>query len=234
MTNKDLLGSIRAISIESPVDIIIKQIKNLISSGEIQPGAKLPPERKLAEKFGVGRSYVREAIKKLEFYGIVRTVPQSGTKVAGLGIAALEGLIADVLVMHEDDFSSLVETRYILETQSVRLAAQRRNDNHLRVLKQAFIDYEKEVHAGNSALDQDLMFHLKIAEASQNDVLKSLMLLITPDVLKNYSNKNVCADGKANKALEEHRTILETIIAQDADKAEATMKLHLKDILISV
>ena len=70
----------------TPADKIIKQIRNLITSGQLNPGDKLPSERKLAEKFGVGRTSVRDAIRKLEFYGILKTLPQSGTVVTGIGL----------------------------------------------------------------------------------------------------------------------------------------------------
>lgn len=227
----DVLQNLKSIEIESPVDIIIRQIQDLITSGEIAPGTKLPSERKLAEKFGVGRSYVREAIKKLEFYGILKTHPQSGTLVAGIGITALEGLIADILKLHDEDFSSLVETRYILELQSARFAAMRRTDEDIAELKKALLEYEREVLEGNQAIEQDLMFHIKIVEASKNDVLKSLMLIITPDILRNYSSKNVCGDGKTYGALKDHKDILQAIINEDPDAAEQSMKDHLSEIV---
>lgn len=233
MAQRDLLRNLTEIEIESPVDIIIRQIRNLIVDGELTPGEKLPPERKLAEKLGIGRGYVREAIKKLEFYGILKTLPQSGTIVSGIGITALEGLISDVLKLHEDDFSSLIETRYILEVQSARLAALRRTDEDLILLEEAYTAYKKEVMQGKQGIDQDLIFHLKIAETSKNHVLKSLMMLITPDILRNYVSKNVCGDGKFYKALDEHRQILQAIKEQNPDKAEAVMTEHLSEILNS-
>ncbi len=231
MKNSDLLQNFTEINIKSPVDIIIGQIKELISSGEIQPGTKLPPERKLAEQFGIGRSYVREAIRRLEFYGIVRVLPQSGTIVAGLGIAAIEGLISNVLQLTEDDFSSLVETRYILEISAAKMAATRRTDQDIEELTEALKNYEREVKNENQGIDQDLMFHLKIAEVSKNQVLKSLMMLITPDILNNYLKKDVCGDGKFHEALSEHKEILDAIIAKDPDKAEKCMQNHLSRIL---
>ena len=133
----NLLANFQEINIESPVDKIIRQIRSLITNGHLKPGDKLPPERKLAERLGVGRTNVRDAIKKLEFYGILKTMPQSGTIVAGLGIAALEGLITDVLKMEESDFRSLVETRVILEVQSARLAAEKRTEEDLENIKKA-------------------------------------------------------------------------------------------------
>ena len=85
LVDMEVLNNFKEIQVVSPSDKIIEQIRELISSGQIKPGDKLPPERKLSEKFGVGRSYVRNAIRKLEFYGIVKTLPQSGTVVSGLG-----------------------------------------------------------------------------------------------------------------------------------------------------
>ena len=118
----------KEIVIETPVDKIIKQLRGLIASGHLKAGDKLPSERKLSDKFGVSRNYVRDALQKLEFYGILKTLPQSGTVVAGIGIAALEGLISDVLKIEDSDFASLVETRVLLETETSRLAAERRTD----------------------------------------------------------------------------------------------------------
>ena len=92
-----MLESLNKIEVEHPDDLIIKQIRELISSGTIKPGEKLPPERKLAEHLGVSRGQIREAINKLQFYGIVKVQPQSGTIVTGIGIVALEGLITCLL-----------------------------------------------------------------------------------------------------------------------------------------
>jgi len=118
-----MLKNLQKIQIENPVDLIISQIKELISSGVLKPGEKLPPERKLAEHLGVSRGQVREAIAKLQLYGIVKVQPQSGTTVNGIGIVALEGLITDILELEQSDFKSLVETRILLETEAARLAA---------------------------------------------------------------------------------------------------------------
>ena len=85
-----MLDSFEKIEIKSPVDLIISQINNLIKSGALKPGDRLPSERKLAEHLGVTRTQVRDAINKLQFYGIVRVNPQSGTVVNGIGITALE------------------------------------------------------------------------------------------------------------------------------------------------
>ncbi|TRX59515.1 FadR family transcriptional regulator [Fulvivirga sp. M361] len=228
---KEILNNFSEIVIEKPVDKIIHQIRELISSGQLQPGDKLPSERMLSERFGVGRTNVRDAIKKLEFYGILKTLPQSGTVVAGFGIVALEGLITDVLMLEGNDFHSLVETRVLLESNSAKLAAMRRTDDDIVSLSKALNAYEKAVKAGKSAVEEDLLFHLEIAEASKNSVLKSLMLIVTPDILTAFKENDICGGDRPELALEEHHAILDHITKRDAVHAEQSMRIHLSDIL---
>ena len=99
---------------------IISKIRDLINYKNLEPGDKLPSERMLSEKFGVSRSNVREAIQKLEFYGLLKSKPQSGTFVADIGQIAMNGMIEDILRLEEPDFKSLVETRILLELKKVR------------------------------------------------------------------------------------------------------------------
>ena len=229
---KDVLKNFQEIKIETPVDKIIRQIRELITSGQLNPGDRLPPERKLALKLGVGRTNVRDAIRKLEFYGILKTLPQSGTIVAGMGITALEGLITDVLKIENSDFTSLVETRILMETESARLAALRRTEKDIESIQKALEAYSSKVQLNNNQqiVEEDLMFHLKIAEASKNTVLKSLMLIITPDIINNFIKLDVCKDDRNQNALIEHEVIVKHIIAQDADAAAEAMRIHLKEV----
>lgn len=227
----EVLKNLREIVVKSPVDLIISQIRELISSGQLKPGDRLPSERMMSERFGVGRTYVRDAISKLEFYGILKTLPQSGTVVSGLGITALEGLISDILQMEGHDFHSLVETRVLLETNSAHFAALRRTKEDLSAINMALHAYEAAVQDGKPSVEQDLLFHLKIVEAAKNSVLMSLMMVITPDILKYFTENNVCSGNRPRTALTEHYEILNHIETQNAEKAEQAMRSHLEDIL---
>lgn len=226
-----MLNNFREIAIETPVDKIIKQIRGLITSGQIKPGDRLPSERKLAERLGVGRTHVRDAIAKLEFYGILKTMPQSGTVVAGIGITALESLITDVLKLENSDFASLVETRVILEIQAARLAAERRTVDDIITIQKALDAYSEKVQNNEPAVEEDLLFHLKIAEASKNNVLKSLMMIITPDIVYSFTQLEICKDGRFNRAMEEHKVILQHILDKNPDLAAKAMEEHLKDVI---
>lgn len=227
---KTVLDNFEEIVYIKPADIIINQIKNLIGSGQLKPGEKLPSERKLSEKLSVSRSAVRDAIKKLEFYGILRTHPQSGTVVAGMGTTALQGLISDILNVDGRDFKSLVETRIILEINSVKLAAERRTDDNIGKIEQALNIYHEKLNQGLPTVEEDLMFHLEIIEATQNQVLKSLMMVITPDIISNFVKYDICGDDVKMERYREHQTILNSIIDKDPEKAANAMETHLKYI----
>ena len=229
MTDK-VLDNFEQIVYTKPSDVIINQIKSLIVSGQLKSGDKLPSERKLSEKLSVSRSAVRDAIKKLEFYGILKIHPQSGTVVAGMGITALKGLISDILKVDGSDFKSLVETRIILEINSVRMAAERRTPEHIAKIQEALDNYNEKLKLGLPTVEEDLMFHLEIAEASQNPVLKSLMMVITPDIISNFIKYDVCGEEVKVSRLNEHKEILDHIVNQNVEEAGRTMEIHLNDI----
>lgn len=226
-----MLKNLSNIQVKNPVDLIIFQIRDMISSGAIKPGEKLPPERKLAEQFNVSRGQIREAINKLKFYGILKVLPQSGTIVESIGITAIEGLIKDILKIEKADFKSLIDTRVLLEVEAARLAAINRTPDDIVQLSIALDAYETKLKREQIAVEEDLLFHIKIAEASKNTVLKSMMIIITPDILKNFISLKVCKENEQHKTIHEHRAIFNYIVEQDASKAASAMEFHLHDVI---
>lgn len=205
---------------------IISKIGELINFKNLEPGDKLPSERMLSEKFGVTRSNVREAIQKLEFYGILDSIPQSGTFVANIGVIAMNGMIEDILRLEDPDFKALVETRILLELKTVRLAALRRSDEDLEKIKAALDAYSKKVLKGEDAVQEDLLFHLAIAKASGNSIMNNFMLIITPEIITNFEKYHVCDKNLANRGIEEHNNIYNAIKVQDPMLAKQKMKDH--------
>ena len=226
-----LIDNIKAIQVESPVDKIIDQLKQLILSGQLKPGDRLPSERALSERFGVGRSYIREAILKLEFYGLLRTNPQSGTYVAGLSINVIENIISDIIKFNKDSFNSLVEARCHLEFTIIKLAAERRSEQDIEEIRAAMEEYEQKISSGApSAVEEDMIFHIKIAKAAKSSVLESMILFIIPDLIKSIVENNVCGKNRVHRSIPEHREIYEAIVSQDIDRAERAMVAHLDEI----
>ncbi len=207
---------------------IISQIRDLINYKNLEPGDKLPSERTLSEKFNVSRSTIREAIQKLEFYGLLKSIPQSGTFVANIGVIALNGMIEDILRLDEPDFKSLVETRILLELKTARLAALRRDENDLKLMKDALDAYENKVIQGEDAVQEDLLFHLAIARASKNSSMNTLMLMITPGIITNFEKYHVCNADQTFLGIQEHNDIYNAIKIKDPKLAKEKMKAHFK------
>ncbi len=209
---------------------IISQIRDLMNFKNLEPGDKLPSERMLSEKFGVSRTNIREAIQKLEFYGLVYSKPQSGTFVADIGQVAMNGMIEDILRLEEPDFKSLVETRILLELKTVRLAAQRRTRADLNQMQMALEAYAEKVTNGEDAVQEDLLFHLAIAKASGNSTMNTFMLIITPEIITNFEKYHVCDKGLAFRGIEEHQEIFDAIKEQNPQLAKEKMKIHFKTL----
>lgn len=209
---------------------IISQIRDLINLKNLEPGDKLPSERMLSEKFEVSRSIIREAIEKLEFYGLLKSVPQSGTFVANIGAIAMNGMIEDILRLEDPDFKSLVETRILLELKTVRLAATRRTEEDLDNLEQALIAYREKAINGQDAVQEDLLFHLAIAKASGNSTMNTFMLIIIPEIITNFQKYHVCDAGLTKRGINDHQAIFDAIKEQNPQLAKQKMKDHFKEL----
>ncbi|GAA0739525.1 MULTISPECIES: FadR/GntR family transcriptional regulator [Flavobacteriaceae] len=207
---------------------IISKIRDLINHKNLEPGDKLPSERMLSEKFEVSRSNIREAIQKLEFYGLLKSRPQSGTFVANIGIIALNGMIEDILRLEDPDFKSLVETRILLELKTVRLAALRRTEEDLVSMRATLDAYSEKVLNGEDAVQEDLLFHLAIAKACGNSTINTFMLMITPEIITNFEKYHVCDKNQPEIGIKEHEAIYEAIKNQDPQEAKLKMKEHFK------
>lgn len=227
---KSLIENITAIQVESPVDKIIGQLKQLIVSGQLKPGDRLPAERVLSERFGVGRSYIREAILKLEFYGLLRTNPQSGTYVSGLSINVIDTLISDIIKFNKDDFNALIEARYHLELSAVQLAAERRTEEDLERIREAMHAYERKILVSEEAVEEDMIFHIRIAQATKNSVIESMILVLIPDLIKKIVESKICVHSKAKNAVSDHREVLDAIEKGDPELARTAMGNHLNEI----
>jgi GntR family transcriptional repressor for pyruvate dehydrogenase complex len=213
---------------ENSVDNVISRVKELISTGVLKPGDKLPAERKMAAEFGVGRTHIREALHKLEFYGIIKTLPQSGSVINGLDITTLDGLISDVLNLQSYDFFSLVETRFILEISAIRLSAERRTEDDIVALENAHKNFVKYYETPDR-VSHDFAFHRTIAESSHNPVIKALLNIIIPDILTIYQRDRICMPN--TRVIEEHAEMIEFIKDGNANAAVNLMKQHLQGVV---
>lgn len=207
---------------------VLKQMLDLIDSGEYPAGGRLPPERELAERFGVSRPTVREAIIALEALERVRVKTGSGVYV--LEHYSLSDHVYQTITPFE-----LTEARALIEGEAVALSANMITPEELEQLEQSLEDMARENEEGDLASgDADRVFHHLIAESTRN----KMIMLITdqlwhvrnhaPQVYQAY--KAICEqDGE--KRVEEHREIFEALVRRDPMAARAAMHEHFARIL---
>ncbi len=205
---------------------ILLNLKELINSKNLEPGDKLPSERMLSEKFNVSRSNLRESLQTMEYFGLVKSIPQSGTFIADIGVTALNGMMDDILGLPIPSFKDLVEARIFLELKGVKLAALRRTNDDLIHMENSLADYSEKVIRGEEAVQEDLLFHLAIAKASGNPTINTFMLKITPEIITNFEKHHVCDKDTAFRGIQEHKAILDAIKDQNPSEAKAAMKKH--------
>ncbi len=209
--------------------MLLDRLGQLIADGSLAPGDKMPSERRLAGQYGVSRGYVRKALKKLEFYGIIRTRPQSGTVIAGLGGKALAGLIASIRSIGErEDAGELMEMRAVLEVHAARMAARRGSRRELAGIRRAAREFEDRAGRGARALEEDHLFHLAIARACGNGVAVSLISLITPDIIAMNRDFLEADPRRFDRTIREHRAIVRAVLARDEAAAARAMGRHME------
>lgn len=205
---------------------IISKIQELINFKNLEPGDRLPPERTMAEKFGVSRRNLSNAIQKLEFYGLLESRPQSGNFIANIGRLAMNGILDNIQELEEPNFKSLTETRIELELIIVQYAAQRRSDSDLEKINTALTAFREKMLEEKDALQEDILFHLEIAKASHNPALNTLIHLICPEIIGIYDRDRICEGDQALSEIKKHEDVYLAIKKGDPILAKEKMELH--------
>lgn len=207
-------------------EVIIDQFTKMIKKGELAIGDKIPPERDLAEQFGVGRSTIREAIKSMTSMGLLVARLGEGTFVRKVDSDDIKQQLQWSLYLDPVPFNELVELRNILETETVKKATLNRTEKEIKEL-QYWVHAMKKNQKTKQNKKNDLMFHMTIAKASNNKMIYNLLDLIRMSLEEWF--ENVLEDStNVEDSIHEHESILEAIINKDIEKAVALMQSHLE------
>ncbi|HET7796192.1 MAG TPA: FCD domain-containing protein [Rhizobacter sp.] len=210
---------------------VVDALTERVRAGALAVGAKLPTEAAIMDEFGVSRTVVREALSKLQASGVVQTRHGVGTFVVGVGEASAFRIAPEQMETLRDVIAVL-ELRIGVETESAGLAALRRTDANLKVMRQALDEFAAAVSEGLDAVAADFTFHSEIARATQNprfaDLMGALGMQAIPRARLDPANP---ADAERLDYLKgvngEHENIYHAIAAQDAEAARAAMRTHL-------
>lgn len=209
---------------------IAEQIRSSILAGEFTPGDKLPPERELAEMFGVSRPSVREALNLLAASGLVESYQGGGTVVKSLVELTAGNPLSEMIKGERARALDVIEVRKSMEAWTAFYAAQRALPEDLRKLEQIIVEMERNLGGMKPSQDLDANFHFIIAQATHNVVWLHLMQSIF-DAMKEFQRgvwRVVYQTEEDHRVLfRHHRDVFEAIRDRDAERARDAMLTHL-------
>ena len=217
----------RAIKRNSAPELVTQEILNSITSGDLKPGDRLPPERELTKMFDVGRSTVREATSALALMGCLEMLPGRGTflkkdfKPANPFSMKLSDIQAAA------NICDLIEIREILECNAVKLAVRRADANHIRRIKENLAKMKEAVQDIQEFSEYDFDFHISIARATGNEVVHEMMTWIVQKVHKEYEKFRPKALFQLDEAVMTAEQIVASVITGEEEEAARFMHDHL-------
>ncbi|MBR3644478.1 MAG: GntR family transcriptional regulator [Parasporobacterium sp.] len=195
-------------------DVVFQTLRQAILTGELKPGERLM-EIHLANRLGVSRTPVREAIRMLTLEGLVTMIPRRGAEVSRIS---------------RQDISDVLEVRGSLDALAVRLACERITEEEIQALKDAADAFEQAVTTGETTAvaDADVAFHDRIIAASKNKRLIQMAGNLAERVYR-YRLEYIKDPAHHANLIKEHQQILRCIIKRDPKKAEEAILMHVNN-----
>lgn len=216
--------------------VIIEQIQNMIMSGELKIGDKLPPERELTETLNVGRPALREALKALEVIGVIERIHGQGNFISNNIVNSFFKPLSLTFRLSNGKPEEILQVRFLLESFTVDLAAKNSTDEDIKKLELL----HKKMILSESLEDKakyDKEFHFEIARISDNILIINLFQSVSY-LMDLFINETVRISELEEKAIhriyEEHKNIIEAIKENNSTKAVGAIKKHLENVNINL
>jgi GntR family transcriptional regulator, transcriptional repressor for pyruvate dehydrogenase complex len=205
---------------------IVEKILGMIRSGELREGQRIPSERSLALSFGVSRNCIRQAIQTLSERKILEGHRGDGTYVCAVDETAVIDSFALVLQAKGDLIREILEFRMLMEPQIASLAARNITREELDRLKIIICDQERKILAGKEDSELDGAFHLLLAAASKNRIVKQVMDMMN-EILGESRSESLWNETRRKASVVGHLRIIDALENRDPDMAFEAMKEHL-------
>jgi GntR family transcriptional repressor for pyruvate dehydrogenase complex len=217
-------------------DEAIKRIKDMIVTGELRPGDRLPKEADLADRLGLSRSSLREAVRALSLIRVLDVRQGDGTYVTSLRPETLLDTVGFVLDFHGDDsVLHVLEVRRILEPAATAMAARMMSDREIESLGSLVsvtgdIDASSDIDRLNELIAADLEFHRRIALGSGNPVLASLIDSLSAPTLRSRVWRGLTQENAVARTVEQHQAIHQALIAREPEVARSWATVHIAGV----
>ena len=208
---------------------VARQIAELIESGNLKKGDKLPAERALAEKFKVSRSSIREAIKSLAQKNLVESRRGDGTYI----LADMDADIFDAFITAFSDqkkrISDIFQFRKIIEPEIAALAAASMDEEALNRMKVIVCDQQMRTQSGKNSSDLDTSLHLEIARATGNSIFPEMMMALDR-IMKESRSEILQPTARQKVSIDAHFKILEALEKRNPAQAREAMRCHIVEV----
>jgi GntR family transcriptional regulator, transcriptional repressor for pyruvate dehydrogenase complex len=211
-------------------DVTILKIKEMILSGELKPGDRLPPEKELSEALGLSRNSLREAVKALEIIHVLDVRRGDGTYVTSLEPKLLLEAMTFVVDLHQD--SSVLElfaVRRILEPAAAAIAATKCTHDDIEHLRSLLAQVDQYTSV-DGLVSHDLLFHRLITELSGNSYLSDLLDGLSSSTLRARVWRGLTQDHAIAHTLSEHRAIVDALAIADGELVQALVTVHISGV----
>ncbi|WP_125153861.1 FadR/GntR family transcriptional regulator [Clostridium rectalis] len=209
---------------------VIEQIKNMINKGILKKGDKLPSERELVEKLHVSRTSIREALRSLEIIGLIESRQGEGNFVRSSFENSLFEPLSIMFMLQKSNPLEILELRKIVEKETAALAATRICEDELEYLGE-LIDKFRSCDKEDELVRIDREFHYKIAQASKNFLILSILNAIS-SLMESFikdARKNILIDDKNKEILLiQHENIYMSLCNKNPQQALEAMNAHLE------
>jgi DNA-binding FadR family transcriptional regulator len=210
---------------------VVTDLVAAIVTGTLRPNEVLPPEGELSTQFGVSRTVIRESVKRVEEKGLVVVAQGRGTTVNPPSMwNVLDPVVLSALVDHDDTLGVLDELSIVrgsLEASMARAAAERQNAERSAELQAAFDKTAANIGDIDAYNEADAEFHYVIMEQSDNRLASNITRILFARARESRRFTGVPGPDALHATLDEHRAVLEAIIAGDADRAAQAMRDHI-------
>lgn len=208
---------------------VADRIRALMLDSTFPPDEPLPSERHLAERFGVSRGSIRDALRTLETIGLVETRHGQGTFPMELSVDRLVAPLASVMAYRSDLQDELIDVRRMFEPAVARAAALRATEEDLTDLERILEAQREKLKTGQSAIAEDTTFHATLARSTRNRVVMSIMATLN-DLLVKSRTQSLLQMGRPARSVEGHEAVVAALRQRDADGASQAMYNHIDQI----
>lgn len=207
-------------------EVIMEQIKDIVKKGELKSGDRLPSERELADKLEVSRTSVREALKALTMLGLIESKHGEGNFIRSNFEDSLLEPLSILFLLIGSKNEDIIELRRILEPEAAALAAENITESELRELKEIMEELNNSLD-GEISAELDKKFHYKIAQASGNHLISTIMFSIS-SLIEKYIDSSHIHDMNKQVVKIQHEEIYMALESQDPKRASECVKKHLE------